>query len=336
MGESEWIKYSDTKFFKVLDRKGTQFEAKNNCSAIDSTLITIGSEKEQIFLSQLLAKYRGISGNVWIGLEYVGNKFEWIDGSFMTYQNWDENAVKDGINKCVDMLTYESDFGQWLDDRCTKKHLMACQKIQVPKTVIDEVKTLSNFIENQQNELKSHQDQIYTLKKRVEEKFDKEINSFNSLIEKQQNELNGHQLQMEKLQDQLDKQQEEIDSLIPIGFLYTQFPYQSSPQQLWPSLQCTEVTQQYAGLFFRAQGNVSLPFGQIQNDNAPHLKKIWASPNANYRGTVETVLGNWSNFVATGFWNNSDIPNTVSLRFFMSDGEVRPKNMAIKIWKRSG
>ena len=40
-------------------------------------------------------------------------------------------------------------------------------------------------------------------------------------------------------------------STIPQGFLYTQLPGKSSPEQLWPHMNWTEVTEQYSGLFFR-------------------------------------------------------------------------------------
>ena len=266
----------------MLSIKGTQSEAKNNCSAIDSTLITIGSEKEEKFLSTLLAKYRGIAGNVWIGLEYVGNNFTWIDGNDMSYQNWDENAVKDGINKCVDMVTYESDFGKWIDDNCNKKYLIACQKKQDTKTVLSQqVKNLTNVIE---------------------------------------------------------KLEIKVNIMIPIGFLYTQLPEQSSPQQLWPSLQWTEVTQQYAGLFFRAEGSGSLPFGQTQPSNQSWISDIWSwSQNADkedgrYPFNIGLKEGEWTSLYPAPKFQR--LPMFYYLSFYTTSAEVRPKNTAIKIWKR--
>ena len=319
----------------MLSIKGTQSEAKNNCSAIDSTLITIGSEKEEKFLSTLLAKYRGIAGNVWIGLEYVGNNFTWIDRNDMTYQNWDENAVKDGINKCVDMVTYESDFGEWIDDNCNKKYLIACQKKQDTKTVLSQqVKNLTNVIEKQQNELKSHQ----------------------SLMEKQQNQINNQKLQLTNQstligkqivqldsvqkthQDQLNNQQKEISSLIPLGFLYTQLPNQSSPDVLWPNMKWTEVTQQYAGLFFRAEGSGSLPFGQTQPSNQSWISDIWTwsqtadNENGRYPFNIGLKEGEWTEFFPGAELDG--YPMFYGLRFYTTSAEVRPKNTAIKIWKR--
>ena len=277
----------------MLNNKGTQNEAKTQCKGMDSTLITIKSEKEQKFLSQFLAKYRGVSGYVWIGLEYVGNKFTWIDGNDMSYQNWDENAVKDGINKCVDMLTVESDLGKWMDDSCNKKYLIACQKKQDTKTVLsEEVKNLTNVIEKQQNELKSHQ-------------------------------------------DQLNNQQKEISSLIPIGFLYTQLPSQSSPDVLWPNMKWTEVTQSYAGLFFRAEGGNSSSYGQLQLASAPHLTQVNQHVGRDYN------IGSYTNNLEEGietknlYTGSGGSGNFYSLSFKLSNEEVRPINKAVRIWKRT-
>ena len=69
---------------------------------------------------------------------------------------------------------------------------------------------------------------------------------------------------MSDIIDNLSKQQ---GSLIPMGFLYTQLPEQSTPQELWPDMVWAEVTQKYAGLFFRAEGKNSEPFGKIQQAN---------------------------------------------------------------------
>ena len=227
----------------------------------------------------MLTKYRGISGYVWIGLEYVGKKFTWIDGNDMSYQNWDENAVKDGINKCVDMLTFDSDLGKWMDDNCNKKYLIACQKKQDTKTVlIEEVKNLTNVIEKQQNQ---------------------------------------------------------INSLIPLGFLYTQLPNQSSPDMLWPNMKWTEVTQSYAGLFFRAEGGNSSSYGELQLARAPHLAEIHQYMNTQeYLGDnkVSLVQGIETKKFFSG--RNGPTGDYYSFSFKLSNEEVRPINKAIRIWKR--
>ena len=374
--DSDWITYSDTKCFKVLDKKGTQFEAKNNCSAIDSTLINIESEKEQMFLSSHLAKYRGIAGNVWIGLEYVGNNFTWIDGNDMSYQNWDENAVKDGINECVDMLTTESNLGKWMDDRCTRKYLMACQKKQASinnfqidfysrksrlesleasnKKLEQDTVVKNQIIDNHQSRLDSigtsqnnFQADLDSQKSRLEsleasnKKLEQDTVVKNQIIDNHQSRLDSLEIIKRKLEQNIISLEK---SSIPIGFLYTQLPKQSSPQQLWPSLQWTEVTQQYAGLFFRAEGGESLLNGQIQHDNAPHLFRVDGYNNKNFStpNSIYTQIGKYSEYIYTGDDYRPEIKGvnqTVyyhNLAFYISGGEVRPKNMATKIWKRTG
>ena len=137
--------------------------------------------------------------------------------------------------------------------------------------------------------------------------------------------------------------QQDITSLktssqIPIGFLYTQLAEQSSPQQLWPSLQWTEVTQQYAGLFFRAEGSGSLPFGQTQQDNAPHLVDI-KYHYQDYTGQLEGKIvnmktGEWNDVISGDMFAGSS-HKLMHWNMHISEGDVRPKNMAIKIWKRT-
>ena len=275
----DWISYSDTKCFKVLDIKGSETEGKAKCSKLDmsSTLITIGSLNEQKFIEKLVQKYNTLSDRVWIGLEWNDNSFKWMDGSDVSYEDWDENAVKNGNNKCVQMSLSNSELGKWIDDDCTRKYLIACQKKQSSKTVMTQ-----------------------------------QINNLTKVVEN---------LSLE---------------VIPIGFLYTRFPYQSSPDVLWPNMKWTEVTQSYAGLFFRAEGNGSLNFGHTQQDNAPHLTGVGTLKNngANPIIPIDTKIGGTSGWIYTGDGNVND--KRIFLNFKMSGGEVRPKNMAVKIWKRTG
>ena len=130
------------------------------------------------------------------------------------------------------------------------------------------------------------------------------------------------------------------NTLIPLGFLYTQFPSQSSPDVLWPNMKWTEVTQSYAGLFFRAEGGNSSSYGQLQLASAPHLAQVIQDRNngRNYSGNYNVSLEQGKE---TGkFWTGTDYhPSGYSyftLSFKLSNEEVRPINKAIKIWKRTG
>ena len=274
----DWISYSNTKCFRVLDRKGSVDEAKGNCSELDerSTLITIESLNEQKFIENLVQKHNTLSDRVWIGLEWNDNTFKWMDGSDVKYENRGEYSNyfrnKDmRVNRCFQMSTIGKNLGKWSDDYCGENYLMACQKRQA---------SINNF----QIDLYSHKSRLESLEA-SKRKFEQDTVFENQIIDSIETSQNNFQIDLHSQKSRIDsleaiktKLEEDIISLekssMPIGFLYTQFPEQSSPQQLWPSLQWTEVTQQYAGLFFRAEGNGSLPFGQIQNDNAPHLISV--------------------------------------------------------------
>ena len=151
-----WISYSDDKCLQVLDRIGTEIEAKANCSELDSTstLIRIANQDEQDFLNRYLKDFNNISDNVWIGLEWINNGFKWIDDTKLNYQNWGKNANNNGINKCVLMSLSQSERGKWTDDPCDRKYLIACQKQQVNnKYLNDQVKHLKKIVNDQQREI---------------------------------------------------------------------------------------------------------------------------------------------------------------------------------------
>ncbi len=80
--------------------------------------------------------------------------------------------------------------------------------------------------------------------------------------------------------DSLNEEKKEIDNLkqnpVPIGFIYVQLPSQPEPKTLWPIVEWKDVTLDYAGLFFRAEGGNSESFGKLQTGNAPfrHVDKF--------------------------------------------------------------
>ena len=139
------------------------------------------------------------------------------------------------------------------------------------------------------------------------------------------------------LQEQVDlyKQQENV---IPIGFIYTQFPNQSSPLEIWPNMNWTEVTDQYSGLFFRAEGSGSEPFGQIQQQNYSHISHITAhgveisEPVPRY----DKKYGPFEFAVKEGDWTMVNATNKQlhSISFYQTSGDNVPLNTAIKVWKR--
>ena len=121
-----------------------------------------------------------------------------------------------------------------------------------------------------------------------------------------------------------------------------QLPGQVEPGKLWPSTVWADITDHYAGLFFRVLGNGSAPFYQIQNENYPKLSAISSyvkqkvlnkESNDTFRPTDR-----WSKEVFTGYeptGDSKDDFNQNFLSFKVSSGEVRPRNTAVLIWQRT-
>lgn len=122
---------------------------------------------------------------------------------------------------------------------------------------------------------------------------------------------------------------------VPIGFIYVQFPFQPQPQSIWPNVKWEEVTSKYANYFFRAQGDKTGPFGSNQSETSPHLSSVsnsYYKDSPNSDTSVSCYKGSWSSRIFTGAYYAS---GSEYLSFFVSNDEVRPQNMAIKIWKRT-
>ncbi len=132
---------------------------------------------------------------------------------------------------------------------------------------------------------------------------------------------------------------------VPIGFIYVQLPNEKSPTEIWPWMTWNDVSSAYAGVFFRVTGGEAASFGQVQQDNAPRLVEFNSNfaANVNYSSQIsqwnQTIpKGEWSDWSFTGRANgiNSSFVWDVMSRFHVSGGEVRPLNMAIRVWKRDG
>ncbi len=122
-----------------------------------------------------------------------------------------------------------------------------------------------------------------------------------------------------------------IKNPFPIGFIYVQLPKEKSPTEIWPWMTWKDVTSDFAGLFFRAEGEAA-PFGQIQQDNAPRLSQLETDQNSFKH--IDMPTSNWSSYTYTG--NSGGGGTEYRMRFNMRGGEVLPRNMAIRVWKRTG
>jgi len=126
-----------------------------------------------------------------------------------------------------------------------------------------------------------------------------------------------------------------LNNPVPVGFIYTQYPNQSEPQLIWPAVNWTEVTANYSGLFFRAQGGASAGFGAIQQGDSPKLTNV-KSENITSLGYSRAVgLGSYSTplFSGSKYSASASYPY-YGITFLNSNVETRPTNTAIRVWVR--
>ena len=136
---------------------------------------------------------------------------------------------------------------------------------------------------------------------------------------------------------------------VPIGFIYVQLPKEKSPEELWPGqMLWTDVSSVYDGVFFRVENEgKSAPFGEVQQEFSPLLDQIQYSyctgdycPTQKEKATISRESGGWTGQIVAARLHSSRSPwalwTNEYLDFHTSVGEVRPRNMAIKVWKRTG
>ena len=152
-----------------------------------------------------------------------------------------------------------------------------------------------------------------------------------------------------------------FNTIYPIGVTYVQYPGQKSPNELWSSISTWEEID-YSGAFFRASGgnadsfiaeggtltkqkaqlpNIHAQFGF--NNNAINgtwgngaLSNTYTDHGGGVSGGSSTV---WRNYSST-IWNFSASNSSASSdhlgdNVYTNNGETRPSNFTIKIWKRT-
>jgi len=133
------------------------------------------------------------------------------------------------------------------------------------------------------------------------------------------------------------------ENQVPIGFVYLQLPNQEEPEQLWPNCIWESITNQYEGLFFRAEGGDSGRFGETQNERTNRITQLAVEPSDchdnNYKLPSPLLVpdSGWSKVGRAGWYirgQSDDKYNCEGIKVETSGGETRPINTAIRIWKR--
>jgi hypothetical protein len=191
--------------------------------------------------------------------------------------------------------------GEWTDIPCRKRNLVVCQKVQ-NWTVV-----------------------------RIQENLMKAIREMKAVSEESR--------QMKAVAASVLAS---LQTLIPVGFVYVEMSGQRQPKQLWPTFEWADVSADYGGLFFRVLGNDSAPFGTIQEPSAPRLVAVDRQDTSGCTSLCPVKAdGEWSGSVSasegyTGYNSYGSRGSYVSrsLRFKVSNDEVKPRNQAIRVWKR--
>lgn len=129
---------------------------------------------------------------------------------------------------------------------------------------------------------------------------------------------------------------------IPVGFIYVQFAGQSAPAELFGGT-WENISAQYAGRFFRAEGGSAASFGNDQGGGIPDASgTVWGTTGWNggvggngvfstYNGNMHTAADRGTVFGSVDFNMYLSRAN----KLYGAAGEVRPINSTIRIWKRT-
>lgn len=121
--------------------------------------------------------------------------------------------------------------------------------------------------------------------------------------------------------------------VFPVGSIYVEYNNQSKPEKLWPAFVWEDITDSYAGLFFRAYGGTDSKWGEVQTECAPRITEVEYGSNGDYTGRITLPKSGWSAHVKAGDYSGMNTHER--LAFYTADCEVRPANQPIRLWRRT-
>ncbi len=317
----------------------------------------------------------------------------------LTYSNWRSSYPKlsgskadsDDNGNCVQMIGgINEGRGEWINEPCNKNNRIVCEKRQVwtaskMQELLEKLARLQAVLEKTVQENRAEaQAKLDEVAKKAEdalaEAVKKSEDNLNEAQKKTEESLNEVQKNVgenkasiedvkqkgEETANKLDSTSSSLETVknsapVPIGFIYVQLPNEKAPEEIWPSdwYSWTEVSDAYAGVFFRVVGGDAADFGNTQNDNAPRVdevKRNWChldddhvnckdeitNPNGDWSASPSEYItlrnNDWSDPVWTvrTYTQASDADLADYHYYHVSSGEVRPLNMAVKVWKRTG
>ena len=141
---------------------------------------------------------------------------------------------------------------------------------------------------------------------------------------------------LKKINEMSDKINVLERQIVPIGFVYTQYPGQPTPDELYKTTDAWEnISSQYAGDFFRAEGGLAGAFNSSRQDY--EWKSFWMTDtvqNGNNYSHIDVYMGksliSYVGNLFTGSWNAP----AAAIGTKWDTSEIRPSNYTVRIWKR--
>lgn len=130
------------------------------------------------------------------------------------------------------------------------------------------------------------------------------------------------------------------NAIIPIGFLYVQYPGFASPNDLWSwaTWSYSEAATAFAGAFFRAEGTGALGFGaglQVQQLES-HAHALTYVDSCDQGLSADQTDGGVIDHDTVGNDHRiATLPSSTEVYPSAENTENRPKNFTMRIWKRT-
>ena len=175
------------------------------------------------------------------------------------------------------------------------------------------------------------------------------VSTVQTAVEAAQSTADNAQSAADKAQSTADAAQAALERAMPIGAVYVQYGGQKPPDELFGG-EWQDISETYAGRFFRVAGGDAAEFGQNQEGGAPNIYG-WFSAGGTHSGFYN--LGNAGtkafftekNQLTAGYplegGGIGTCSNTVTFSatryssLYKTITEVRPINHTVRIWKRT-
>ncbi|XP_053186721.1 macrophage mannose receptor 1-like [Scomber japonicus] len=123
-----WLEWNGNQYY--FNRRSMPMEdARYFCQQNHGDLVTINSEAENVFIWKQIS--RNYASN-WIGLNVdLDGTYEWMDGSPVVFQRWDDNQPR-FLNNDENCAAMTSSLGFWHDDNCGRDREFICKRSSSP------------------------------------------------------------------------------------------------------------------------------------------------------------------------------------------------------------